>query len=72
MYPLKTNIAISYNILHFLFIYPRYWRSGQPNHNGPQSGNCAAFYYHSDNVKTWYNGNCHDHQLSWICEMEPS
>ncbi|KAM8736626.1 asialoglycoprotein receptor 1-like isoform 2-T2 [Acanthopagrus schlegelii] len=49
-----------------------YWRFGQPNHNGPQSGNCAAFYYHSDNVKTWYNGNCQDHQLSWICEMESS
>ena len=71
IHPWQTNIVISYNIL-FLFFYPRYWRFGQPNHNGPQSGNCAAFYYHSDNVKTWYNGNCQDHQLSWICEMEPS
>ncbi|XP_073339851.1 uncharacterized protein [Pagrus major] len=49
-----------------------YWRTGQPNPTGSQSGNCAAFYYYADNVKTWYNGNCHDHQFNWICEMEPS
>ncbi|XP_039992967.1 C-type lectin domain family 4 member M-like isoform X2 [Xiphias gladius] len=49
-----------------------YWRPGQPNRSGPQSGNCAAFYFYSGSRGTWYNGNCHDHQLRWICEMEPN
>lgn len=48
-----------------------YWRSGQPNPSGPQSGNCAAFYYYIDARGTWYNGNCQDHLLNWICEKEP-
>ncbi|XP_041810429.1 CD209 antigen-like protein E isoform X2 [Chelmon rostratus] len=49
-----------------------YWRTGQPDRAGPQSGNCAAFYSYTDTRKAWYNGNCHDHQYNWICEMEPS
>uniref|UniRef100_A0A3P8RPD4 C-type lectin domain-containing protein n=1 Tax=Amphiprion percula TaxID=161767 RepID=A0A3P8RPD4_AMPPE len=47
-----------------------YWRSGQPSHGEAQSGNCAAFYYYHDTMKTWYNVNCR-HLLSSICEMEP-
>ncbi|XP_059209555.1 C-type lectin domain family 4 member M-like [Centropristis striata] len=49
-----------------------YWRSGQPAHDGDQSGNCAAFYYFANSKGTWYNGNCSDHQYNWICEMMPS
>uniref|UniRef100_A0A3Q3VZ08 C-type lectin domain-containing protein n=1 Tax=Mola mola TaxID=94237 RepID=A0A3Q3VZ08_MOLML len=49
-----------------------YWRTGQPNHEGPQSGNCAAFYQYNDPRKTWFNGNCQEHLLYWICEKEPS
>ncbi|XP_044023024.1 C-type lectin domain family 4 member M-like isoform X2 [Siniperca chuatsi] len=48
-----------------------YWRNGMPDHDGPLRGNCAAFYYFAG-IKTWYNGNCHDHLFNWICEMEPS
>lgn len=49
-----------------------YWRSGQPERDGPQSGNCAAFYFYADSRKTWYNGNCNNHLYNWICEREPS
>nr|XP_046269400.1 uncharacterized protein LOC124072218 [Scatophagus argus] len=49
-----------------------YWKNGQPNNDGPQSGSCAAFYYYTDSRRTWYNGNCQDHQYNWICEMQPS
>ncbi|XP_040915996.1 C-type lectin domain family 7 member A-like [Toxotes jaculatrix] len=49
-----------------------YWRNGQPRPSGSQSGNCAAYYYFSDAMKTWYNGDCHNHTLKWICEMEPN
>ncbi|PWA16297.1 hypothetical protein CCH79_00004519 [Gambusia affinis] len=46
-----------------------YWRSGQPSHTGPQSGNCAAFHYYGDTLRTWYTGNCQQHLLNWICEI---
>ncbi|XP_061700346.1 CD209 antigen-like protein B [Syngnathoides biaculeatus] len=46
-----------------------YWRNNQPSTTGPQSGDCAAFFYFDDARKTWYNGNCQDHQYNWICEM---
>ncbi|KAM3594112.1 uncharacterized protein V6R79_002435 [Siganus canaliculatus] len=49
-----------------------YWRSGQPNTEEPQTGNCAAFYFYSDKRRTWYNGNCGNDLLQWICEMLPS
>ncbi|XP_036006990.1 CD209 antigen-like isoform X1 [Fundulus heteroclitus] len=49
-----------------------YWRNGQPSRNGTQSGNCVAFHYYGDNLKTWYTGNCQEHLLNWICEMRPS
>ncbi|XP_070699122.1 perlucin-like protein [Pempheris klunzingeri] len=49
-----------------------YWRSGQPNHVGLQSGNCAAVFQYADTRRTWYNGNCQDHLYNWICEMESS
>ncbi|XP_071355031.1 macrophage mannose receptor 1-like [Trachinotus anak] len=49
-----------------------YWRNGQPSRNEPQSRGCAAFNYYSDARRTWYNANCHDHELKWICEMEPN
>ncbi|XP_069391831.1 C-type lectin domain family 4 member E-like [Paralichthys olivaceus] len=48
-----------------------YWKDGQPNNRGDQSGNCAATYHGSDTRRTWFNGNCHDLDLHWICEMEP-
>ncbi|XP_062295864.1 C-type lectin domain family 4 member M-like [Scomber scombrus] len=47
-----------------------YWKSGQPREDGLQSGNCAAFSYYDDAMRTWYNGNCNDHLLNWICEMD--
>ncbi|XP_026166447.1 perlucin-like protein [Mastacembelus armatus] len=47
-----------------------YWRNGQPNRSGVQSGNCAAFFFYVDARKTWYNGNCHNHLLNRICEIE--
>lgn len=47
-----------------------YWRTGQPSHGEPQSGNCAALFYYHDTMKTWYNANCR-HLLNSICEMEP-
>ncbi|XP_068563042.1 CD209 antigen-like protein E [Cebidichthys violaceus] len=50
----------------------RYWKSGQPSHDGLQSGNCAAFYYFADARGAWYNGNCLDHLYNWICEKEPN
>ncbi|XP_061599041.1 C-type lectin domain family 4 member M-like isoform X2 [Cololabis saira] len=46
-----------------------YWRLGQPSESGPQSGSCAAFLYYSDAMRTWYNSNCNEHHLNWICEM---
>ncbi|XP_061651394.1 C-type lectin domain family 12 member B-like [Phyllopteryx taeniolatus] len=46
-----------------------YWRNNQPSTTGLQSGDCAAFFYFSDTIKTWYNGNCQDHLYNWICEM---
>ncbi|KAI3367775.1 hypothetical protein L3Q82_026606 [Scortum barcoo] len=49
-----------------------YWRNGQPNHEGPQSGNCAAFFHYGDPTKVWYNGNCQEHLYNWMCEMPPS
>ncbi|XP_072221126.1 uncharacterized protein [Leuresthes tenuis] len=48
-----------------------YWRFGQPNLSGPQSGNCAAFFNYGDSMKTFYNGNCNQQKLNWICEMQP-
>ncbi|XP_026212316.1 CD209 antigen-like [Anabas testudineus] len=48
-----------------------YWRHGQPNRTGPQSGNCAAFYRFHDSTATWYNGKCLTQMLNWICEMQP-
>ncbi|XP_074516563.1 oxidized low-density lipoprotein receptor 1-like isoform X1 [Sebastes fasciatus] len=49
-----------------------YWVNGQPTHVGPQSGNCAAFNRYVNTIGAWYNGNCRDHLLYWICEMKPS
>nr|XP_061798746.1 C-type lectin domain family 12 member B-like [Nerophis lumbriciformis] len=46
-----------------------YWREHQPSTIGPQTGDCAAFFYFIDTTKTWYNGNCQDHLYNWICEM---
>ncbi|XP_054653203.1 C-type lectin domain family 12 member B-like [Dunckerocampus dactyliophorus] len=46
-----------------------YWRNDQPSSSGPQSGNCAAFFYYADTRKVWYNGNCQEHLYNWICEM---
>ncbi|XP_053192107.1 CD209 antigen-like protein E [Scomber japonicus] len=47
-----------------------YWRSGQPREDGLQSENCAVFLYYDDAIRTWYNGNCNDHVLNWVCEMD--
>uniref|UniRef100_A0A3B4TED1 C-type lectin domain family 4 member G-like n=1 Tax=Seriola dumerili TaxID=41447 RepID=A0A3B4TED1_SERDU len=49
-----------------------YWRTGQPSRSGLQSGNCAALNYYSDTKRTWYNANCNELELNWICEMEPN
>ncbi|XP_029686911.1 C-type lectin domain family 4 member G-like [Takifugu rubripes] len=48
-----------------------FWRIGQPKTEGTQSGDCAAFHYYGDARKTWYNGNCQQHLLHWICEGKP-
>ncbi|XP_024125118.1 perlucin-like protein [Oryzias melastigma] len=47
-----------------------YWRTGQPSHFGSQTGNCVAFL--GDTLTTWYNANCNQHRLNWICEKEAS
>ncbi|XP_047467267.1 uncharacterized protein LOC125023800 [Mugil cephalus] len=51
-------------------VSPLYWRSGQPSHSGPLRGNCGAFLHYTDNLKTWFNANCTDTLLNWICEKE--
>lgn len=53
------------------FFPASYWRVGQPKTEGPQSGSCAAFHFYGDTRKTWYNGNCQEHQFNWICETKP-
>ncbi|MEQ2229475.1 hypothetical protein ILYODFUR_019137 [Ilyodon furcidens] len=49
-----------------------YWKTGEPRSTGAQSGNCAAFHYYGDTMKTWYTGNCQQYLLNWICEKRPS
>ncbi|XP_077477988.1 uncharacterized protein LOC144090379 isoform X2 [Stigmatopora argus] len=48
-----------------------YWREQQPSIIGPQSGDCAAFFYFTDTRKTWYNGNCQEHLYNWFAVMSP-
>uniref|UniRef100_A0A3P9HCP8 C-type lectin domain-containing protein n=1 Tax=Oryzias latipes TaxID=8090 RepID=A0A3P9HCP8_ORYLA len=45
-----------------------YWRMGQPSRSGPQTGNCVAFL--GETIGTWYNADCSQHRLNWICEKE--
>ncbi|RVE57148.1 hypothetical protein OJAV_G00213490 [Oryzias javanicus] len=45
-----------------------YWRSGQPTNTGSKTGNCVAFL--GDTMTTWYNVNCNEQKLNWICEKE--
>uniref|UniRef100_A0A8C7YE79 C-type lectin domain-containing protein n=1 Tax=Oryzias sinensis TaxID=183150 RepID=A0A8C7YE79_9TELE len=45
-----------------------YWRMGQPSRFGPQTGNCVAFL--GETISTWYNADCSQHRLNWICEKE--
>ncbi|XP_040916002.1 C-type lectin domain family 4 member M-like isoform X2 [Toxotes jaculatrix] len=48
----------------------RYWMDGEPNNHGLQGENCVIAVYSSPNPwKTWYDGNCQEHELYWICEM---
>ncbi|KAF3701271.1 C-type lectin domain family 4 member M CD209 antigen-like protein 1 [Channa argus] len=48
----------------------RYWMNGEPNNHGLEGENCGIAAYTLLNPwKTRYDGNCHEHQLYWTCEM---
>ncbi|KAF7201907.1 C-type lectin domain family 4 member E [Nothobranchius furzeri] len=49
---------------------PTFWRRGQPNIIGAQSGNCTAF-LPASTLNAWYNANCQQYRMNWVCEMEP-
>uniref|UniRef100_A0A4W5JUD2 C-type lectin domain-containing protein n=1 Tax=Hucho hucho TaxID=62062 RepID=A0A4W5JUD2_9TELE len=45
-----------------------YWKSGQPDHGGPNNEEDCVEVYHRDSVfANWNDAPC-DHRLRWICE----
>ncbi|XP_055004135.1 CD209 antigen-like protein C [Boleophthalmus pectinirostris] len=49
----------------------RYWQTDQPSNEESLSGHCAAFARNVLSWKSWYNRNCENDVLNWICEMGP-
>lgn len=48
-----------------------YWQTGQPNNEASPAGHCVAFGRNIQSWKSWYNRNCENDELNWICEMDP-
>ncbi|KAK2826125.1 hypothetical protein Q5P01_020339 [Channa striata] len=48
-----------------------YWKYGHPNRSDHQRYNCAAFHNYNDARRTWFNANCTEVRMKWICEMQP-
>uniref|UniRef100_A0A8C6T1X5 C-type lectin domain-containing protein n=1 Tax=Neogobius melanostomus TaxID=47308 RepID=A0A8C6T1X5_9GOBI len=48
-----------------------YWQSGQPNNEESLAGHCVAFGRNIQSWRSWYNRNCENDELNWICEMKP-
>ncbi|KAK7903890.1 hypothetical protein WMY93_016497 [Mugilogobius chulae] len=48
-----------------------YWETGQPGSEERLVRHCAAFGRNILSWKSWYNRNCEQDELNWICEMVP-
>lgn len=48
-----------------------YWQTGQPNTESSSDAHCAAFARNIVSWRSWYNRNCQNDALNWICETKP-